>query len=54
VSAPKTKHVSSVPVVQIGRSILILRDQRVILDAELAGIYASRPAGLKFEAPCSR
>jgi len=33
--------------VQIGRSILILRDQRVILDAELAGIYGVETRGLE-------
>jgi hypothetical protein len=35
----KTKRVSSAPVERIVRSILILRGQRVILDAELATLY---------------
>jgi ORF6N domain len=39
VSAAKTKHASPVPVEQIGRSILILRAHRVLLDSELARIY---------------
>jgi hypothetical protein len=39
VSAAKTKHASPVPVEQIGRSILVLRGHRVLLDAELARIY---------------
>jgi DNA-binding XRE family transcriptional regulator len=39
VIAAKTKHASPVPVEQIGRSILILRGHRVLLDSELARIY---------------
>jgi len=35
----KTKRVSPAPVERIGGSILILRGQRVILDAELATLY---------------
>jgi hypothetical protein len=35
----KTKHASPVPAEQIGRSILMLRGQRAILDAELAALY---------------
>ncbi len=35
----KTKRVSPAPVEHIGRSILILRGQRVILDRDLAAIY---------------
>jgi hypothetical protein len=37
----KTKRTIPVVVDQIGRSILILRGQRVILDRELAAIYGS-------------
>jgi ORF6N domain len=36
---PFTMHPSPVPAEQIGRSILVLRSQRVILDRELARIY---------------
>jgi ORF6N domain len=39
VSAAKTKHASPVPTEQIGRSMLILRGHRVLLDSELARIY---------------
>jgi hypothetical protein len=39
VSAAKTKHASSVPTEQIGRSILILRGHRVLLDEHLAALY---------------
>ena len=35
----KTKRVSPAPVERVVRSILILRGQRVILDAELATLY---------------
>ena len=35
----KTKRVSPAPVERIVRSILVLRGQRVILDAELATLY---------------
>ncbi|MGH8703618.1 MAG: ORF6N domain-containing protein, partial [Burkholderiales bacterium] len=35
----KAKRVSLVPVERITRTILILRSQRVILDAELAALY---------------
>jgi hypothetical protein len=40
-SVAKTKRAIPVVVEQIGRSILILRGQRVILDRELAAIYGS-------------
>jgi hypothetical protein len=40
-SGAKTKRAIPVVVEQIGRSILILRGQRVILDRELAAIYGS-------------
>jgi hypothetical protein len=39
VSAAKTKHASPVPVEQIGRSILVLRGHRVLLDEHLAALY---------------
>jgi len=35
----QTKHAGPVPAEQIGRSILVVRAQRVILDSELARIY---------------
>ena len=38
-SVAKTKHASPVPAEQIGRSILILRGHRVLLDSKLARIY---------------
>ena len=40
-SVAKTKRAIPVVVEQIGRSILMLRGQRVILDRELAAIYGS-------------
>jgi ORF6N domain-containing protein len=39
VSAAKTKQASPVAVEQIGRTILLLRGHRVLLDAELAALY---------------
>jgi hypothetical protein len=39
VSAAKTKHSSPVPVEQIGRSILVLRGHKVLLDEHLAALY---------------
>jgi hypothetical protein len=39
VSAAKTKDASPVPVEQIGRSILVLRAHKVLLDEHLAAIY---------------
>jgi hypothetical protein len=39
VSAAKTKHASPLSVEQIGRSIVILRGHRVLLDSEFARIY---------------
>jgi hypothetical protein len=39
VSAAKAKHANPVPVEQIGRSILILRGHRVLLDEHLAALY---------------
>lgn len=38
-SGAKTKSASPVHVEQIGRAILVLRGQRIILDAELAALY---------------
>ena len=38
-SAAKTKRASPVPVEQIGRSILVLRGHRVLLDEHLAALY---------------
>jgi hypothetical protein len=39
VSVAKTKHASPVPAEQIGRSILVLRGHRVLLDEHLASLY---------------
>ena len=36
---PKTKRAIAVPFDQISRSIVIIRGQRVLLDAELAALY---------------
>jgi hypothetical protein len=36
---PKTTNPALVPVEHITRSIIILRDHKVLLDAELAGLY---------------
>jgi hypothetical protein len=36
---PKTKIATAVPIDQIGRSIVIVRGHKVLLDAELAALY---------------
>jgi hypothetical protein len=49
----KTKRVSTAPVEHIVRSILILRGQRVILDAELATLYGVATKRLNEQVKCN-